>query len=300
LEIVVVGIGQFGSALARIYEKHGLTVYRIGKSDPWPAANGSRIVVLCVQTQSLPELADQRGALLASESIIVSTAKGLVQKTGQTASDYLAKRLEIKNSILALSGPSFASELIGGQPAALVLAGKDKKRIERASKILVSPQLRVYLSQDPKGVELCGALKNIYAIAAGMSEGLGFENNARAALITRSLSEMCRIVTALGGKQPTCFGLAGAGDLFLTCSSRKSRNYQFGLGIASGRDRQTLMDELGTVEGAWTASVAKNICRKHRVRTPIIDAVNAVLARAISPQEAFIKLMSRKIRHEFD
>jgi glycerol-3-phosphate dehydrogenase (NAD(P)+) len=304
LEIVIIGVGQFGSALAQIYEANqGTRVFRVNENDAWPTLAGTKkvqkIVIICVPTQALPTLIAQRAASLKEATAIISTAKGLVRGENLTATQFLQKKLKSAPPLFALSGPSFATELKAGQPTALVLAGKHTS-LDRLAKALTTTRLRLYKSTDPTGVEICGAFKNIYAIAAGIAGGLGFQDNARAALITRALAEMSRIGKSLGGKPLTFFGLAGVGDLVLTCSSPQSRNYRFGLGLAQGRSTEELVKELGTIEGLWTTEVAHKLCIKKKIRAPILDTINAIVNKHIEHKDALTLLMTRELRHEFD
>jgi len=306
VEIVIIGIGQFGSALAQIYENHkGTRVFRVRENDPWPTLSSSskiqKIVIICVPTQMLPTLLEQRGASLKSVNAIVSTAKGLVREDNSTATQYLHKNLGKSHPpLFALSGPSFASELLKGQPTALVLAGKQKSITDKLALKLSTPQLRLYKSNDPLGVEISGAFKNIYAIATGLASGLGLQSNAKAALITRSLAEMSRIGKSLGGKHLTFFGLAGVGDLVLTCSSPQSRNFRYGLGLAKDLTSKDLLSALGTVEGLWTTEVAHKLCQKKKIRAPILETINAIVNKHLAPKDALMGLMNRELRHEFD
>jgi len=304
MDLIIIGLGQFGSALAQMYKRQGRRVHKIigpqTKVTLTKSEVSKSIILLCVPTQSLSEVLEQRVALLSTAFGVVSAAKGLVRKTGQTATEYLRSENSSIREVFALSGPSFASEIKKKQPTALVLAGENETPLNSTIKILGTSQVRLYKSLDPLGVELCGALKNVYAIAAGVSAGLRFGDNTRAALNTRALAEMSRITKALGAHPFTVFGLAGVGDLFLTCSSQQSRNFQFGFGLARGKTQKSLFRKLGTVEGAWTAASARKVCRKHGLRTPLIDAVSDMLEGRLLPKDAIKSLMVRQVRHEFE
>ena len=303
MDFIIVGAGQFGSALSQVYLKQGLRVFCIKKNDPWPTLTRfgkKHTVILCVPTQKLPEVLEQRAAFLKKATAVISTAKGLIQKTGETPLTVLRKTLGEDIPLLILSGPSFASELKKGKPTALVLASHDRRAVQRLSKILSTPLIRIYKCYDPLGVEICGALKNVYAIAAGICAGLELGENARAALTTRALAEMTRVGTALGGETLTFFGLAGVGDLFLTSSSKKSRNFQFGYGLAKKLKPQKLLAKFGTIEGVWTAEVALKLCQKKHLRAPIIKIVASLITQKLTVNEALPLLMSRKVRHEFE
>ncbi|KZT05835.1 NAD-dependent glycerol-3-phosphate dehydrogenase [Laetiporus sulphureus 93-53] len=177
-----------------------------------------------------------------------------------------------------ISGPSFAKEIVERQPTSVSVASLSKKHAERASQLFHQPWFRCYTGDDPIGVELAGALKNVYAIAAGMSDGLGFENNTRAMLITRGLAEMSRIGTAYGASPLTFLSLAGVGDLFLTCSSSTSRNYTVGYRLGKGEKLDYIIETLGSVaEGVTTAKALRTIISKLDVAAPIATAVYEVL-----------------------
>ena len=304
MDLLIIGVGQFGSALAHMYQRQGRRVRKIENSQSLTNFSenilSNSISLLCVPTQSFPKLMEQRGDVLSRSYCLVSTAKGLIQDTGHTPTECLRSHFPKGPPIFALSGPSFSTEINKGQPTALVLAGNTERQLNSVIDTLSTRQLRLYKSLDRRGVELCGALKNVYAIAAGISAGLGFGDSTRAALMTRALAEMSRTGQSLGGQPLTFFGLAGVGDLFLTCSSPLSRNFQFGYGLAKGKTSKKLLLKLGTVEGVWTASAAKKVCHQHKIRTPLLDMVVALLEKKINPQEALERLMTRKIRHEFD
>ncbi len=296
-------MGQFGSALAQIYEKQGFRVLKIAgrhsRLSLLPKKIKECVSIICTPTQEIPEVLVQRGDLLDGSYAVISAAKGIIQKTGQTPSQYISTRISGKTPILAISGPSFASELKKGLPTALVLAGRHKKKVDYLAETLSTPQLRLYKSLDPIGVEYCGALKNIYAIGAGCVEGLNLGLNSRMALTTRALAEMSLIGKALGGHSFTFFGLAGVGDLFLTCSSEKSRNFRFGEGLAKRKKPSALLKELGTVEGYWTAQIAYDLCRKLKLRTPVLDVIVSIIDGKLQPQKAATRLMARENRYEF-
>ncbi len=304
MEIVIIGAGQFGSALAKHFLKTNHQVNLLSESTPWPAGLSKRHgVVLSVPTQKLPLLLAQRASDLKNASFIISTAKGLLRESSLSPLEFIAKKLKTRGKspgLAVLSGPSFASEILAGLPTALVMSSRSHALSTKLCEELGSSQLRLYINTDPLGVELSGAFKNVYAILAGMSEGLKLGESARTSLNTRALSEMARIVKALGGKQLTVFGLAGAGDLFLTCSSDKSRNFRFGKTWASaGGNPEDVLQTIGTVEGFWTAEVAYKLCRKKKIRAPLIEIVYLLLNRKITPEKAFEKLMHRETRGEF-
>jgi glycerol-3-phosphate dehydrogenase (NAD(P)+) len=198
-----------------------------------------------------------------------------------------------------VSGPSFAEEVARGLPTAVAVAASDPALASRAAALLRSDALRAYESDDIVGVEVGGAVKNVLAIAAGASDGLGFGNNARAALITRGLAETGRLSSALGGQRETLMGLAGLGDLVLTCTGDLSRNRRVGLALAGGRPLAQILSGLGHVaEGVGTAAAVRALARHHGVEMPICDAVHAVLYEGLAPREAVLRLLRREPRSE--
>jgi glycerol-3-phosphate dehydrogenase (NAD(P)+) len=199
-----------------------------------------------------------------------------------------------------LSGPSFAREVALGLPTALTLASLDEMFAHKVALALHSHHLRVYASKDIMGVELGGAVKNVLAIAAGISDGMGFGHNARAALITRGLAEITRLGLVLGGRQETFMGLAGMGDLILTCTGDLSRNRQVGLQLAQGKSLAHILGGLGHVaEGVNTAREVLNLARQHKVEMPITEAVYQVLYQDLSPRTAVESLLNRVPSAEF-
>ena len=198
-----------------------------------------------------------------------------------------------------LSGPSFAQEVAKGLPAALTVACPDMDFARHMAQELHDPKLRLYASTDVVGVELGGALKNVIAIAAGISDGLGFGLNARAALVTRGLAELTRLGLKLGGKPETFMGLSGMGDLILTCTGDLSRNRQLGLRLASGESLEGALRELGHVaEGATTAIEVASLAANLGVDTPITTAVAAILKQELPPKEAVSALLARELKDE--
>jgi glycerol-3-phosphate dehydrogenase (NAD(P)+) len=199
----------------------------------------------------------------------------------------------------ALSGPSFAQEVARGIPAALTLAASDPAFAARTARELHSRRLRIYSSDDLTGVEVGAAVKNVIAIAAGISDGLGFGESARAALITRGLAEVTRVGTALGGRTETFMGLSGLGDLILTCTGSLSRNRQVGLRLAAGQPLPKILAELGHVaEGVHSAREVLNLARQVSAEMPIVSAVAEVLDGRLSPQAAVDRVLAREPKPE--
>ena len=198
-----------------------------------------------------------------------------------------------------VSGPSFAEEVARGLPTAVTVAATDVAAASRVASLLRAETLRAYESDDLAGVEVGGAVKNVLAIAAGASDGLGFGHNARAALITRGLAEVARLCAAMGGRRETVMGLAGLGDLVLTCTGDLSRNRRVGLALARGASLDDALAEIGHVaEGVGAAAAVHALSRHYRVEMPICDAVHGVLYEGLAPREAVLRLLQREPRSE--
>ena len=230
---------------------------------------------------------------------LVWLCKGFEKNTGLLPHQIVEQALGGGARCGALSGPSFAQEVARGLPCALTLAARDGEFAREAAATLHGGRMRVYYSADLVGVEIGGAVKNVMAIAAGISDGLGLGYNARAALITRGLAEIARLGTALGGRSDTIFGLTGAGDLILTATGDLSRNRQVGLQLAQGIALQTILEKLGHVaEGVYTAREVAKLAKARGVEMPVSDAVNAVLEGRLGPKAAVEQLLSRDPKRE--
>ena len=204
-------------------------------------------------------------------------------------------------TVVALSGPSFATEVVACQPTAVVVASRDDGAAAFAQRALSSPYFRAYTHTDVIGVELGGALKNVMAVATGIAEGLGLGFNARAALITRGLAEMTRLGVALGAEESTFAGLAGLGDLVLTCTGSLSRNRAVGVEVGRGRKLDDVLRDRETVaEGVFAAESARELAKREELEMPIVEAVNRVLFEGQSARSAIGALMSRELRAEVD
>src|SRR5262245_32832104 len=229
---------------------------------------------------------------------IVSATKGLEPRCGSRISELLA-RLAPGRAVAVLSGPSFAREVAMGRPAALVVAAENPDVADRLQRELAAPAFRLYTNRDVLGVELAGALKNVMAIATGLCDGLGLGENARAALITRGLAEIVRLGAALGAQPATFSGLAGLGDLVLTCTGSLSRNRALGLAIAGGRSLAEVEGATRTVaEGVRTASTALRLAKEVATPMPICEEVGRVLFHAKPVAEALRALLARDPRPE--
>jgi len=257
--------------------------------------------ISAMPTQVTPEA--WRGLLSRTPQrpeLVVHVSKGILQSTHQTLSQALTGVFDVP--VGALSGPSFADEVSLGVPTAIVLALPLTVSEERAKALqahLASEKLRIYLSRDVLGTELCGALKNVLAIAAGLVDGLGLGYNARAALITRGLAEMARLVEVLGGQPSTVMGLAGMGDLLLTATGPQSRNRTFGEKVGKGQSVEAARNALGgqVIEGMFTCEAALDLGREHGLDLPIAAEVLRLL-NGERPEEAVRRLMTRSLKSE--
>ena len=244
-------------------------------------------------------------AALAAAQVVAPLAlacKGFVADPGSPAGCALAHEVVARrwsHPVGAISGPSFAVEVARGLPTALVCAAGDPAFASSLAMLLRGDTLRCYPSDDIAGVEVGGAVKNVLAIAAGASDGLGFGHNARAALITRGLAECGRLSAALGGRRETLMGLAGLGDLVLTCTGDLSRNRRVGLALARGEPLPAILAELGHVaEGVFATRAVRALAQAHRLDLPISDAVHRVLYEGVPPRDAVMALLAREPRSE--
>jgi glycerol-3-phosphate dehydrogenase (NAD(P)+) len=236
---------------------------------------------------------------LAGARDLVWLCKGFEPESGLLPHQLVEQALGLNARSGVLSGPSFAQEVARGLPCALTLASHDAAFARQAAGVLHGGRLRVYYSADLVGVEVAGAVKNVMAIAAGISDGLALGENARAALITRGLAEIARLGVALGGAPETFMGLAGAGDLILTATGDLSRNRRVGIELAGGRALAEILGGLGHVaEGVYSAREVARLARTRGVEMPVTEAVNAVLEGALAPSAAVERLLSRDPKSE--
>jgi len=238
---------------------------------------------------------------VAPDALLISASKGLELESNLRMSQVLAEVLPGRRTeaVVVLSGPSFAAELARGLPTAVTLASSDTRHAEAVQEMFQSDRFRLYTQSDVVGTEVGGALKNVMAIAAGISDGLGLGNNARAALLTRGLAEMGRLAETKGGQAVTLAGLAGMGDLVLTCTGELSRNRRVGLALGAGRELRAVLDEMDAVaEGVRTTRAARELASAHGVEMPIVEAVYSVLYDEVDPMEALARLMAREPKPE--
>jgi glycerol-3-phosphate dehydrogenase (NAD(P)+) len=267
------------------------------------ALDGAAIVVGVMPSQHCRRLFEQMRPLLRGDTIIVSATKGLEENSLLRMTEVISQvinRDDIPIRIGALSGPSFALEAARGDPTAITIASQDRDLTRTVQREFSNASFRIYTNDDPVGVELGGALKNTIAIAAGVSSGLGLGHNSVAALITRGLAEMTRLVVACGGKAETMAGLAGLGDLVLTCTGGLSRNRSVGVELGRGRKLPEILAGMhGTVaEGIFTTTAAVGLARAHSVEMPIAAQMYAILHEGKAPRDAIYELMTRSGKSE--
>jgi len=331
MKVAVVGAGSFGTTLAQVFSQHideavlwtrnnaiaehinakhshptrfsdvKLSQNLTATSDLKSALQGAGIVV-----STLPMKALRQGALMCDEhierdAIFVSTTKGIEPETLLFPHQILEQTLShhSEERCAYLSGPNFAGEIIHGLIWAAVIASKNHDTAQELQRILGSQKSRVYTSTDVTGVELGGALKNVFAIASGIVDGCELGCNARAALMTRSLNEMWSFGEALSAQPKTIYGLSGLGDMFLSCTSPQSRNWRVGQGLALGRTLDDIQRDLGEVaEGISTTSAAVALATNLQIEAPICHAVNDVLQGSANVKEAIFGLMTRATSEE--
>jgi glycerol-3-phosphate dehydrogenase (NAD(P)+) len=265
------------------------------------AVSGADVIVMAVPSHGFRDVFSLIASLLGNRVPIVSLTKGIEQDTLARMTEIVAEVAGDHDRTLTgvLTGPNLAAEVAAGQPAASVIAMSDRATAESLQRLLMGPSFRVYTNDDVIGCELAGALKNVMAIASGMSDGLGFGDNTRASLLTRALAELSRLGVALGGRPETFAGLAGMGDLIATCSSDKSRNHQVGFRLAMGMNLDEVVSEMRMVaEGVKTTKSVIGLAGQTGVDMPIATHVGMVLDGEITPRDGVLSLMTREAKAE--
>jgi glycerol-3-phosphate dehydrogenase (NAD(P)+) len=295
--------GRDAGALAEVDERRENVRYLPGRRLPetvrvrpdlGEAVTGCTLVVLALPSATVRATARAAAPSVAGGATIVCASKGLEEGTCLTLDRVIAEVIP-QATVVLLSGPTFAVEIAAGLPGAAVAASADVDAAARVQGAFAGGRLRVYTTEDVVGVAVGGALKNVIAIAAGCSDGLGCGSNARAALVTRGLHEIGRLATRLGGNPLTLAGLAGLGDLVLTCTGELSRNRTVGLALARGETLAAITARLGQVaEGVGTAHLGDELARRLGVAMPITTQVAALLSGRCSPAEAVSELLSRE------
>jgi glycerol-3-phosphate dehydrogenase (NAD(P)+) len=329
MNVAVIGAGGWGTALARLLAHKGYAVrlwarrpqfaheldtlrenrrYLPGvplptqhltiTSDLARAVADADAVLLAVPSFAMRETARALRKTSATPQAWINLAKGLERESLLTMSGVLQQELQTDN-IFTLSGPSHAEEVGRDFPTSVVLAGRDLALGERLQRALMTERFRVYLSDDLLGVEYGGTVKNVIALAAGILDGLGYGDNAKAALIARGLAEMVRLGVRLGARRETFFGLSGVGDLVATCTSEHSRNRRVGYRLGQGESLQQILESMSMVaEGVYATQAVRTLARKHSVEVPITNAVYAVLYEGASPLDQLNALMTREPKRE--
>ena len=263
--------------------------------------DGVRDILVSVPSHGLRETLVTVAPLLADDARVCWATKGFELRTGRLPHQVVAEILGAEMPVAVLSGPTFAAEVGAGLPTAMTVAANDGAFAKDLAVALSGDNFRAYTSDDMVGVEVGGAVKNVLAIGAGMSDGLGFGANTRIALINRGLVEMTRLGVALGAKQETFMGLAGMGDLVLTCTDDLSRNRRMGLAIASGKTVEEAQREIQqVVEGVMAAEAVKEVADELGIEMPICHQVYRILYQGASPREAVGELMRRQLKSEND
>jgi glycerol-3-phosphate dehydrogenase (NAD(P)+) len=265
------------------------------------AIGTNEVILLVIPTKFVRLISNQLASLLSLNSLVINAGKGIEIKSLLTIRQILEETLPKTCKLASLSGPTFALEIAKGMPSAIVAASDSEKTALLIQSIFTCDHLKVFISDDPIGVEIGGALKNIIAITTGISDGLKAGNNARAAIITRGLVEMIRIGTTLGAKAETFSGLTGLGDMVLTCTGELSRNRQLGLRIGNGEKIHEIMKDMKTsVEGFLTVKSAYELKNKLNIQASIINETYKVLYESKPPHQALESLMNVKINSEFE
>jgi len=332
--VLVLGSGNFGTCLAQhlalngsnvcLWSRHSEVTDSINKhhrnprylSDIELAGNltgtselnedivgSADVILLAVPTQALRSVMKIIKPFTSPSQLLVCAAKGIEVDTLKFPREIIESVLgeEIAKAAVFLSGPSFAREVVQRLPTAVSLASHDSERCLIAQDLFHADVFRAYSSDDPIGLEVAGALKNVIAIASGAVTGLGFESNSRAAMVTRGLAEITRMGVALGANPLTFTGLGGVGDLFLTCSSEKSRNFSLGYQLAGGRKIDEILAKMGSVaEGYYTAKAVHSLAKCINVQMPICDQVYQVLYDGKPIKEAVRYLLTREAKPELD
>jgi glycerol-3-phosphate dehydrogenase (NAD(P)+) len=264
------------------------------------AVDGAELVLYAAPSHVLRRVARQSAAFIGPKATLTVATKGIEAETFALMTDIIGQEVATR-PVVALSGPSFALEVAQGQPTAVVAASETAPAALLVQQACSTPVFRVYTHDDVQGVELGGAVKNVMAIAVGIADGLGLGYNSRAALITRGLAEMARLGTSIGADPATFAGLAGMGDLVLTCTGPLSRNRSLGVAIGEGKSLEEAMANRATVaEGVPTARSAHAMARSKGVEMPIVAAVHAILFDGRAARDAMRSLMSRELKGEQD
>lgn len=329
LKISVIGSGTWGSAIASILKNKGYDVTlwsyfpeeseelkatgRVKNlpdfvmteginytSDIKVAAEDKDVIVMVTPSNAISKTAEAMSPYVKDGAVVVCASKGFDSQTQKTLTETIKDKIP-RAAVAALSGPSHAEEVAKKMPTTLVAASEDIKISKMLQEIFMTDYLRIYTNDDVLGVEIGGALKNIIALCAGISDGLGLGDNAKAALMTRGISEIARLGTAMGAKTSTFAGLTGIGDLIVTCTSMHSRNRRAGILIGQGKTTEEAMREVNmVVEGVYATKEAYKLAKKYNVEMPIIQEVYSVLFEGKPVKSTVYDLMTRGKKNEID
>ncbi|MDF2178699.1 NAD(P)H-dependent glycerol-3-phosphate dehydrogenase [Aliiglaciecola sp. CAU 1673] len=328
--VSVLGAGSYGTALAFCFARKEVPTYLWGRdavqmaqmakdrrnqrylpdaifpdalhieADLAKAVARSLNILVVVPSHGFADILEEIKPMLTKQHRVAWATKGLEPETGSLLQEVARRILGDEISLAVLSGPTFAKEMAAGLPTAISLSSRDDKFVEDMADMLhCGKSLRVYKNNDFIGVQLGGAVKNVIAIGAGLADGIGFGANARTALITRGLAELTRLGVALGAEPATFMGMAGLGDLVLTCTDNQSRNRRFGLALGSGKSVDEAMQSIGqVVEGYRNTKEVYVLAQRHGVEMPITEQIYKVLYENKSPKEAAIALLGREKKFE--
>lgn len=325
LDVAVLGSGAWGTALACILHKNGhrVTLWSAFEEEAKNlsvthrnplldgvvlpadmnitcdknAARDAALAVLAVPSFAIKDTAEAFAPVLSRDTVVCNVAKGLCGDSGLPFSELIREKLPGR-PIVTLSGPSLADEVAMNIATAVVSASLDEKAARLVQDAFSGDVLRVYVSKDEIGVQLGGAIKNVIALCAGISDGLGMGDNTKAALITRGMAEITRLGVAMGAEAETFSGLSCLGDLTVTCMSPRSRNHRAGILIGKGMSAEAAIKETGTVEGYYAARTTLMLAKKHGVEMPITEELCKICFEGASPKDAIIRLMSRPKKQE--
>lgn len=328
MKVFVVGLGNWGTALANHLARKGVNVTgwareaeivesvntthrnclfltdvdlnpNLKATTDLSQSQYADLVLLALPSFALDEMVPK--IILSNHAIVLSVIKGLEMERQMTPLQFCEARMTGRHPLVVLSGPSFARDVVVGKPCGVVAASKSEQAARTVAELFASEAMRVYFSTDPLGVELGGILKNVIVIAVGISDGLALGDSARAGLITRGLAEMMRLATKMGADRQTLAGLSGLGDLAMTATSDLSRNRQVGLRLGRGEKLDHILATLGSVaEGVRTAPLVWELAKKYGIEMTITSGVVRLLRGEITPQQGVRELFNKPVRAEFE
>mgnify|MGYP003303688283 CR=1 FL=1 len=329
--VLIVGTATWGTTLGLILAKHGTPVWLLARTEkemlelqkdrenkrflpsfvfpsllqitnsPESSIPSAKAIIFAVPSRSMRENANYLSQWISGKTLIISASKGLEFSEGKRMSEILQEILpeSAAQRIAVLSGPNLAKEIAADHPSSAVIASHNQDTCIQAQALLSTPSFRIYTNKDVLGTELGGSLKNVIAIAAGICDGLGYGDNAKAALLTRGLAEIASLGIRMGAQATTFAGLSGMGDLIATCSSRLSRNHYLGIQLAKGFSLEHIIQEMDNVaEGAHTTTAALALARQYDIEMPITEATYAILSGNLTAEEGAAKLMARFLKPE--